>query len=51
MWKRLTADLNVLVTAQLYSSTGKVLEGPAKKNLKSYKTTYDAEANTLTINM
>ncbi|MCB0727922.1 MAG: Rieske 2Fe-2S domain-containing protein [Ignavibacteria bacterium] len=33
-----------------YSSTGKVLQGPAKKNLKSYKATYDAEKNTLTIN-
>ncbi len=33
-----------------YSSTGKVLEGPAKKNLKSYKATYDSEKNTLTIN-
>lgn len=31
-----------------YSSTGKVTHGPATKNLKSYKTTYDAEANTLT---
>ena len=34
-----------------YSSTGKVTGGPAKKNLKSYKTTYDADNNTLTINM
>ena len=33
-----------------YSSTGKVLEGPAKKNLKSYKATFDADKNTLTIN-
>lgn len=32
-----------------YTSTGKVLEGPAKKNLKSYKTTYDSETNTLTL--
>lgn len=34
-----------------YTSTGKVTKGPATKNLKSYKTTYDASANTLTINM
>ncbi len=34
-----------------YTSTGKVTNGPATKNLKSYKTTYDADANTLTINM
>ena len=34
-----------------YSSTGKVTNGPATKNLKSYKTTYDADANTLNINM
>jgi cytochrome b6-f complex iron-sulfur subunit len=31
-----------------YSSTGKVTNGPATKNLKSYKATYDADANTLT---
>lgn len=31
-----------------FSSTGKVLSGPATKNLKSYKATYNAEANTLT---
>jgi cytochrome b6-f complex iron-sulfur subunit len=34
-----------------FSKTGKVLEGPATKNLKSYKTTYDSDAGTLTINM
>jgi Rieske Fe-S protein len=34
-----------------FSSTGKVLEGPAKKNLRSYKTTYNADNNTLTIKM
>lgn len=34
-----------------YSSSGKVTNGPAQKNLKSYKTTYDADKNTLTINM
>ncbi|MBS1516714.1 MAG: ubiquinol-cytochrome c reductase iron-sulfur subunit [Bacteroidetes bacterium] len=34
-----------------YSKTGKVINGPAKKNLKSYKTTYNADDNTLTINM
>jgi len=31
-----------------YSSTGKVTNGPATKNLRSFKTTYNAEANTLT---
>lgn len=31
-----------------FSKTGKVLIGPATKNLKSFKTTYNAEANTLT---
>ncbi|MBK8549812.1 MAG: Rieske (2Fe-2S) protein [Ignavibacteria bacterium] len=31
-----------------YSSTGKVTNGPATKNLKSLKTTYNAENNTLT---
>lgn len=31
-----------------FSKTGKVTNGPATKNLKSYKTTYDAAANTLT---
>lgn len=31
-----------------YSDSGKVTNGPATKNLKSFKTTYDAEANTLT---
>ena len=34
-----------------YSSSGKVTNGPATKNLKSYKTAYDADANTLTVNM
>lgn len=34
-----------------YSATGKVTNGPATKNLKSYKTTYDADANTLNVNM
>lgn len=34
-----------------FDKTGKVLEGPATKNLKSYKTTFDSAANTLTINM
>lgn len=34
-----------------YSQSGKVLSGPAKKNLTSYKTTYNSENNTLTINM
>ncbi|MDQ3021503.1 MAG: Rieske (2Fe-2S) protein [Bacteroidota bacterium] len=30
-----------------FSSTGKVINGPATKNLRSLKTTYNAEANTL----
>jgi Rieske Fe-S protein len=34
-----------------FSKTGKVTNGPAKKNLKSYKTTFNADDNTLTINM
>lgn len=34
-----------------YTKTGKVTNGPATKNLKSYKTTYSANDNTLTINM
>jgi Rieske Fe-S protein len=34
-----------------FDKSGKVLEGPATKNLKSYKTTFDSAANTLTINM
>lgn len=34
-----------------YDKYGKVTEGPATKNLKSYKTTYNADDNTLTINM
>jgi Rieske Fe-S protein len=34
-----------------FSKTGKVLNGPAKKNLISYKTEYNSEENTLTINI
>lgn len=34
-----------------YSASGKVTNGPATKNLKSYKTTYNEAENTLTINM
>ena len=34
-----------------FSSTGKVTNGPATKNLRSYKNTYNAEENTLTVNM
>jgi len=34
-----------------FSSTGKVTNGPATKNLKSYKNTYNSEDNTLTVNM
>lgn len=34
-----------------FSKTGKVLNGPAKKNLISYKTEYNSEDNTLTINL
>ena len=32
-----------------YSKTGKVTNGPATKNLRTYKTTYSADDNTLTI--
>ncbi|MEO6694914.1 MAG: ubiquinol-cytochrome c reductase iron-sulfur subunit [Ignavibacteria bacterium] len=31
-----------------FSKTGKVINGPATKNLKSFKTTYNAEKDTLT---
>ncbi len=34
-----------------YNSSGKVTKGPATKNLKSYKNTYNADNNTLTVNM
>ncbi|MDD5363365.1 MAG: Rieske (2Fe-2S) protein [Ignavibacteria bacterium] len=34
-----------------YDKHGKVTNGPATKNLKSYKTTYNADDDTLTINM
>lgn len=34
-----------------FSSTGKVTNGPATKNLRSYKNTYNADENTLTVNM
>ena len=34
-----------------FSKAGKVLNGPATKNLRSYKTSFNAETNELTINM
>lgn len=34
-----------------FNGNGKVIEGPATKNLKSYKVTYNSAENTLTINM
>jgi Rieske Fe-S protein len=34
-----------------YNKSGKVLNGPAKKNLKKYSTSFDAETGVLTINM
>lgn len=34
-----------------YDRSGKVTGGPAKKNLKSYKTSYNEAENTLTVNM
>jgi cytochrome b6-f complex iron-sulfur subunit len=34
-----------------YSKSGKVTNGPATKNLKSYATTLNTEDNTLTINL
>lgn len=34
-----------------FDKNGKVTEGPATKNLKSYKVTFDSAENTLTINI
>jgi Rieske Fe-S protein len=34
-----------------YAIDGKVIEGPAKKNLDTYETTYDPEKETITIDM
>lgn len=34
-----------------YDKSGKVTNGPATKNLKSYKTSYNEAENTLTVNM
>ena len=34
-----------------FNGNGKVIEGPAAKNLKSYKVTFNSSDNTLTINM
>ncbi|MBP9095868.1 MAG: Rieske 2Fe-2S domain-containing protein [Ignavibacteria bacterium] len=34
-----------------FDSSGKVTEGPATKNLKSYKVTYNKEDNSITVNM
>jgi len=34
-----------------YSKYGKVTQGPAEKNLKSYKAEYNADDNTLTVNI
>lgn len=34
-----------------YDGNGKVTNGPATKNLRSYKTSFNSEENTLTINM
>jgi Rieske Fe-S protein len=34
-----------------YNRSGKVLNGPATKNLTSYKTTFNKENNTLKVNM
>jgi Rieske Fe-S protein len=34
-----------------YAIDGKVTEGPAKKNLDTYETTYDPEKATVTVNM
>lgn len=34
-----------------FDISGKVTEGPAKKNLKSYKVTYNKEDNSITVNM
>lgn len=34
-----------------YNGSGKVTEGPATKNLKSYKVTYNKDDNSITVNM
>ncbi|MBS1514832.1 MAG: Rieske (2Fe-2S) protein [Bacteroidetes bacterium] len=34
-----------------FDKSGKVTEGPATKNLKSYKVTYNKEENSITVNM
>lgn len=34
-----------------FTKSGKVTNGPATKNLRSFKSTYNAQENTLTINM
>ncbi len=34
-----------------FDNSGKVTGGPASKNLKSYRTTFDVNSNTLTIDM
>lgn len=34
-----------------FDGSGKVTEGPATKNLKSYKVTYSKEDNSITVNM
>lgn len=35
----------------MYSKSGKVLNGPAKKNLKKYSTSFDEDTGVVTINM
>ena len=35
----------------MYDREGKVLEGPSTKDLKTYESTYDAAANTVTVKM
>jgi cytochrome b6-f complex iron-sulfur subunit len=34
-----------------FDKSGKVTEGPATKNLKSYKVDYNADDNSITVNM
>ncbi len=35
----------------MFTKSGKVLNGPAKKNLKKYSTSFDADTGVVTINM
>lgn len=45
------SSFECLCHGSTYDGNGKVTQGPATKNLKTYKTTYNSEENTLKINM